>query len=126
MSNTLSPELQKQIEQEAETYAQVRFDETWHKKGLHRKTLLRYAHMDGAKSIADKLAAAEQLIEQMAKALGAIAYPIRYLQEEAKKEGSQLNGQYAFEIADNPSWLRSKATAALTDYNNYKKGKDGK
>jgi hypothetical protein len=123
MTNTLSPELKKQIEQEAKDLYHGPKMRTWPGRGGNH---LMQMYVEGATQYALKLEQAEQLIEQMAKALEAIAYPIRYLQEQAKKEGSQINGQNAFEIADDPNWLRSKATEAIADYQTYKNGKDGK
>jgi hypothetical protein len=95
MSNTLSPELQKQIEQEAKSNA-ANF--LFH-PGSSECEDLESAHITAASKYALKWEQAEQLIEQMAKALLYIsnggATPVR------------------------------KANQALTDYNNYKKGKDG-
>jgi hypothetical protein len=100
MSNTLSPELQKQIEQEAKDLYHGPKMRTWPGRGGNH---LMQMYVEGATQYALKLEQAEQLIEQMAKALAElidIAYPNVPVLKNANK--------------------------VLTDYNNYKKGKDGK
>lgn len=62
-------ELQKQIEREAKAYAQLKEDDFKDKKHLHRKTLIMYAHMQGATEYAEKWQAAQQRVEQLEKAL---------------------------------------------------------
>lgn len=124
----ISPELEKQISDEAEAYAQITFDETWHKKGLHRKTLLRYAHQDGAKGYALKWEQAEAMIEKMAKALERVLN-----QEPAKgREGcawgdteyDSMSAAVGYnEVLAN---IKPITNDALTDYNTYKKSKDDK
>lgn len=68
----LSKQLQAQIEQEAKDYAQKREEVFRGQKHLHRKTLLMYAHQDGAKGYADQLSAATARADRYEKALGAI------------------------------------------------------
>lgn len=70
----MTPELQKQIEQEAKEYAQKRCDDFEGKKHLHRKTLLMYAHQSGATGYAEKWQAAEARAERMEKALREIKF----------------------------------------------------
>lgn len=65
----LSKQLQAQIEQEAKDYAQKRCDDFEGKKHLHRKTLLMYAHQEGAKGYASLWQEAEQRAERYEKAL---------------------------------------------------------
>jgi hypothetical protein len=100
MTNTLSPELKKQIEQEAKDLYHGPKMRTWPGRGGNH---LMQMYVEGATQYALKLEQAEQLIEQMAKALAElidIAYPNVPVLKNANK--------------------------VLTDYNNYKKGKDGK
>lgn len=64
----MNQELQTLIESQAKEYAQQRYDELGNKKYYHRKTIMRYAHMAGAKEWADKVERLEKalkLIEQM-------------------------------------------------------------
>lgn len=56
-------QLQNLIEQEAKDYARDRHDQLANKKHLHRKTLLMYAHQDGAKNYAAKWQEAQQRAE---------------------------------------------------------------
>jgi hypothetical protein len=98
MTNTLSPELKKQIEQEAKDLYHGPKMRTWPGRGGNH---LMQMYVEGATQYALKLEQAEQLIEQMAKAL----------------EG-------ALNTVDQ-QWVQI-VTDAITDYNNYKNGKDGK
>lgn len=68
----LNEQLKQQIEQEAKDYAQKRHDDLGVQKNLHRKTLLMYAHQDGAQGYAEKLQAAEAKADRYEKALEAI------------------------------------------------------
>jgi hypothetical protein len=104
MSNTLSPELHKQIEQEADVITARMNDRNDYDAGKIK------GFEDGYIKAGDKYALkweqAEQLIEQMAKAFDAIIGTNHDNHEKVI--------------------LKTKAIAnqALTDYNNYKKGKD--
>lgn len=69
----LDKQLQEQIRQQSKSYARKRFDEVQHQKRLHRKTLIMYAYQDGANGYAEQLQSASQRIEQLEKALKAIA-----------------------------------------------------
>jgi chromosome segregation ATPase len=66
----LPEEIKEQIENGAKSYAEIKYEETWHKKGLHRKTLLMYAHEDGATEWAqwkvryDELARENSILKQ--------------------------------------------------------------
>jgi hypothetical protein len=110
MSNTISPELLKQIEQEAEHYANVEIGEK--AKFIQHPLsdqwdIAKEGYEDGAEPYALKWQQAEQLIEQMAKALDAIIGTNHDNHEKVI--------------------LKTKALAikALNDFNNYKQGKDG-
>ena len=60
----------------------------------------------------DLLDGERERIKVLEAALYKIAYPIKYLQSNLK-EGEQLNGVMALELADNSSWLKEIARAAL-------------
>lgn len=49
-------------------------------------------------------------------ALDKIAYTVKHLQEEAKAVGGQLDGIVAFQIADDPKYLKRIAADALDSY----------
>jgi len=49
------------------------------------------------------------------QALDKIAYPIAYLQNDAKEKGCNLDGVAANQLAENPAWLRNIAITALSD-----------
>jgi hypothetical protein len=51
----------------------------------------------------------------MTEALTKIAFPVSYLQDEAKKEGAQLNGQIALQLSGNADWLKSIAQKCLEE-----------
>jgi hypothetical protein len=55
---------------------------------------------------------ANERIKVLEDALNKIAYPIKYLQSNLK-EGEQLNGVMALELADNSNWLKEIAREAL-------------
>ena len=55
---------------------------------------------------------ANERIKVLEDALKKIAYPIKYLQSNLK-EGEQLNGVMALELADNSSWLKETAREVL-------------
>ena len=104
MSN-ISPELQKQIEQEAEHYANVE----WSEKAKHidhrmsdRWDGSKEDYEAGAEPYALKWERAEQQLEQMAKAL---------------KEIRGLCG-------NNDSAIWNVASNSAAEYNNYKNGND--
>lgn len=97
MSNTHSPELQKQIEQEADAITAKLKDNNDYQAGYSKGYEDGYIAAGGKYGI--KWSAAEQQLEQMAKALDA----------------ALKNEDYV--------WV-PKANQALTDYNNYKQGKD--
>lgn len=108
MTNTLSPELIAKIEQEAEHYANIQIGEK--AKFIQHPLsdqwdIAKEAYEDGYKAA---LQAAELQLEQMAKALGAIISTNHDNHEKVILKTKSIAGQ------------------ALTDYNNYKNGKDGK
>jgi hypothetical protein len=51
-------------------------------------------------------------------ALEKIANPIMYLANEAKREGAQLNGIMANQLANNGQWLQDIAKSALGEIAN--------
>ena len=51
--------------------------------------------------------------QAMKTALQKIANPIAFMQEEAVKEGAQLNGMMAIQIASDPNYLKNIAQTAL-------------
>lgn len=61
----MTPDLQKQLERESKTYAQKRYTDLDGKKYLHRETMMYYAHLDGAKSYADKWQEAEERVKEI-------------------------------------------------------------
>jgi hypothetical protein len=67
MSNKtkLPDEVVELLRQKAKDYAQVIHDEIGKKKHFHRKTLMMYAHLDGATEYAIKLHEAQQENEQL-------------------------------------------------------------
>ena len=50
-------------------------------------------------------------------ALDEIVHPIKYMKEQAKKEGGILDGYFASRLADDPSYLRVIAEKALKQFN---------
>lgn len=50
------------------------------------------------------------------EALDKIAYPVKHLQIQAKKEEMQLDGQAAIQLAKDANWLSAIAKQALADY----------
>jgi hypothetical protein len=108
MSNTLSPELQAKIEQEAQKY----------ESATQHEGLGPALYIDGAGKYALKWEQAEQLIEQMAKALEAIQVKARsgiFPHLPVENVGAAM----VIEIDKD-------CENALADYNNYKNGKDGR
>ncbi len=81
--------------------------------------------MEWARNKADELADQamkehnehEAKVRALVEALERIANPLKYFQDEAKKDGSQLNGPMALQIANNPDWLKQQAEAAIKNYN---------
>ena len=61
----------------------------------------------------------ESIGKQLAiSALEKIANPIKYLQDEAEKEGAKLNGYMAVEISKDVNFYRDIARKALENINN--------
>lgn len=110
LNEQLSPELQKQIEQEAKSSA-ADFN---YFPGSEECEDLESAYTAGATKYAEKLQEAQQLVERYEKALKAIISPIAYLQRKAVDEGAILDGQMAQYLANNVSFLQAIATKALT------------
>lgn len=63
--------------------------------------------------VVDKLQEAEQRAERYEKALKDIMNPVAYLQRKAEQEGGVLSGM-AFQVANDPAFIKSIATEALT------------
>lgn len=55
----------------------------------------------------------QKRLENAVEGLNNVAYPVRYLQEEAKREGTRLNGNVHFIMSD-PTFLRDLAEDALS------------
>lgn len=112
----LNEQLQKQIEQEAEDYASVQIGDKAKFIGHHDSRRWDDAKEDweaGAEHYATLWQAAEEKADRYEKALKEIANPMAYLQRKAEEEGSVLNGM-AFQVANDPAFIKSIATAALT------------
>ena len=62
---------------------------------------------------ADDIAAAADEIERLRTALSSIASPIRAFEEQAKAEGSRLNGDMAVRLANDHHFLKDIARRAL-------------
>lgn len=62
------------------------------------------------KERADK---AEALVRELREALNKIAYPVRYLQNEADEKNFSLDGRVAIELANSSHWLKSIAREVL-------------
>ena len=58
---------------------------------------------------------AETLVLELREALNKIAYPVRYLQNEADKKNLSLDGRVATELANSSHWLKSIAKEVLGD-----------
>lgn len=58
---------------------------------------------------------AEALVRELREALNKIAYPVRYLQNEADKKNLSLDGRVATELANSSYWLKSIAKEVLGD-----------
>jgi hypothetical protein len=58
---------------------------------------------------------AEALVLELREALNKIAYPVRYLQNEADEKNFSLDGRVATELANSPHWLKSIAKEVLGD-----------
>ena len=58
---------------------------------------------------------AEALVLELREALNKIAYPVRYLQNEADEKNVSLDGRVATELANSPHWLKSIAKEVLGD-----------
>lgn len=54
--------------------------------------------------------------KQLIDALEKIANPIKYIRQEAEKEGGALNGVMAIQISNDANYLKGIAQAALTNY----------
>ena len=58
---------------------------------------------------------AETLVLELREALNKIAYPVRYLQNEADEKNFSLDGRVATELANSSHWLKSIAKEVLGD-----------
>lgn len=58
---------------------------------------------------------AETLVLELREALNKIAYPVRYLQNEADEKNFSLDGRAAAELANSSHWLKSIAKEVLGD-----------
>lgn len=61
-----------------------------------------------------KLSAKQREVDELREALNKIAYPVKYLQAEAEKEGNQLNGIYAAQLSNDANWLKEIARQILS------------
>lgn len=61
-----------------------------------------------------KLYDMEGQLKALQEALDEIANPIKYMQIRAEKEGTQINGAMAIQLAKDPSYLKEIATKALS------------
>lgn len=106
MNTNLTPELQKQIEQEAGERAEGWTDRM-------KSEIAKSEYYIGATVYAEKWQEEKELRERYEKALKAIAKPIAHLQQKAEKEGASLNGHFAQELARSAAFLQSLADEAL-------------
>lgn len=63
------------------------------------------------------LEAMEIYANEYKKALEKIANPLKYLQDEAERDGCKLNGVMAAQLCNDANWLKSIATKALNTLN---------
>ncbi|MAE82814.1 MAG: hypothetical protein CMB80_08780 [Flammeovirgaceae bacterium] len=49
------------------------------------------------------------------QALERIANPVKYMQAEAEREGNELNGAMAFQLSNDPEYLKRIAELALAN-----------
>lgn len=52
-------------------------------------------------------------IDHYRRALHRIANPIKAMQEQAKREGSSVNGAFAVSVSENGAWYKEQAKEAL-------------
>ena len=55
----------------------------------------------------------KEIMEKMWVALDEIAFPIHYMNMEAQKNGSQLDGSMALKLAEDPNYLRNIAKKCI-------------
>lgn len=108
----LNEQLQKQIEQEAESNTLDFKDNNDYQAG--KIDGYKEGYEIAGEIYAEKWQSAQQLVERYEKALKAIISPIAYLQRKAVDEGAILGGQMAQYLANNVSFLQEIATKALT------------
>lgn len=56
-----------------------------------------------------------EIASKYKKALERIADPVRFLQEEAEREGMVLDGTMAYQLTNDPRYLRNIAKEALQE-----------
>jgi hypothetical protein len=57
----------------------------------------------------------DKLIKKLEEALNKIAFPLKYLQNKAKEEGTIINGMMALSICQDANWLKQIAEDCLIE-----------
>jgi hypothetical protein len=86
----LPVEVVDKIVQRAKDYAQAKCDDLADKKGLHRKTLLMYAHMAGATEYATKVHEVQGDLDDLKKIVPGYEKALTLLNEVFQKHESGL------------------------------------
>lgn len=66
-----------------------------------------------AKHAIERAIQAEALVGELREALNKIAYPVRYLQNEADEKNFSFDGRVAIELANSSHWMKSIAREVL-------------
>jgi hypothetical protein len=81
-------------------------------KGSSSYTICQFERIIAEHAI-ERAIQAEALVGELKEALNKIAYPVRYLQNEADEKNLSFDGRVAIELANSPHWLKSIAKEVL-------------